>query len=136
MVTLTKPALLALLSALGAAAWKDQCESFTASIPNVVIKPTYYPAGALVNLTSPSSSVTTTKMPAFCSKYQNRISGSPLTRLLTGLALTITTNATSGNQALTEVWMPDDWNNRLLGFGNGGLSGGGMFSLCQLYRPV
>ncbi|KAI5451864.1 hypothetical protein NCC49_001166 [Naganishia albida] len=111
MVTLTKPALLALLSALGAAAWKDQCESFTASIPNVVIKPTYYPAGALVNLTSPSSSVTTTKMPAFCR-----------------LALTITTNATSGNQALTEVWMPDDWNNRLLGFGNGGLSGGVVYS--------
>lgn len=75
MVTLTKPALLALLSAVGAAAWKDQCESFTANIPNVVIKPTYYPAGALVNLTSPSSSVSTNKMPAFCSKSNLEWSG-------------------------------------------------------------
>ena len=66
MLALSTPVLVALLSALSAAAWKDQCESFTANIPNVVMKPSYYPAGALVNLTSPSSSVTTTKMPAFC----------------------------------------------------------------------
>lgn len=71
MVTTTKPALLALLAGLavtGATAWKDQCEGFTATIPNVVMKSTYYSAGALVNLTSPASTVFSTNLPAFCRK--------------------------------------------------------------------
>ncbi|GHJ85204.1 hypothetical protein NliqN6_1606 [Naganishia liquefaciens] len=111
MLFLSRSALLAIFGVISAAAWKDHCEKFTASIPNVVLEATYYAPGALVNLTSPSSAVLTTKLPAFCR-----------------LALTITTNTTSGNQALTEVWMPDDWNARLLGFGNGGLSGGVVYS--------
>lgn len=126
MVT-SKPAFLALLTGAvtGAAAWKDQCEGFTATLPNVVFNATYYPAGALVNLTSPASTVSTRSLPAFCS--ESRRSSLIFRRLsaVPGLALTITTNVTSGNQALTEVWMPDGWNNRLLGVGNGGLSGGG-----------
>lgn len=71
MIIATKPALLALLAGVavtGAAAWKDQCESFTITIPNVVSKSTYYPAGALVNLTSPASTILSTTLPAFCSE--------------------------------------------------------------------
>lgn len=130
MFDLRTPALVALLGALGAAAWKDQCEGFTATIPDVVMKSSYYPAGALVNLTSPSSSVTTTKMPAFCRESRIFCRHSHFNDSLAGLELTITTNSTSGNKALTEVWMPDGWNSRLLGFGNGGLSGGGKL-YCQ-----
>ncbi|KAI5451863.1 hypothetical protein NCC49_001165 [Naganishia albida] len=44
-----KPAFIALLAGAitGVAAWKDQGESFTASLPNVAFNATYYPAGAL-----------------------------------------------------------------------------------------
>lgn len=66
MPSITNAAFVALVAAVGATAWKDQCEGFKANLPNVVIKPTYYPAGALVNLTSPSSTVNTNTMPAFC----------------------------------------------------------------------
>jgi feruloyl esterase len=125
MFDLKTTTLVAVLSALGAAAWKDQCEGFSANIPDVVMKSSYYPAGALVNLTSPSSSVTTTKMPAFCRESRISCCQYHFTDIFAGLELTITTNTTSGNKALTEVWMPDGWNSRLLGFGNGGLSGGG-----------
>jgi hypothetical protein len=110
MLGLPKIALLATVTAIGAAAWKDQCEGFTASLPDVELKSTYYPAGALVNLTSPSSRLSRTSLPAFCRKFPP--AGYPQLLLdalyRIGLALTITTNTTSGNKALTEVWMPDD----------------------------
>ena len=35
------------------------------------------------------------------------------------------TLSTAGSFALTEVWLPDDWNGRVLTVGNGGLAGGG-----------
>lgn len=111
------PAFIALLAGAitGVAAWKDQCESFTASLSNVAFNTTYYPAGALVNLTSPSSTVSATKLPAFCVKALGLPRSNPHVMLIsnTGLTLTITTDVTSGNQALTAVWMSDDWNNRL-----------------------
>jgi hypothetical protein len=66
MLNLSKPALVALLVAMGTAAWQDKCESFTATLPTVAIKPTYYPDGALVNLTSPSSMLLSSDLPAFC----------------------------------------------------------------------
>jgi hypothetical protein len=69
MPSITNAALIGLVAAISANAWKDQCEGFKANIPNVVMKSTYYPAGALVNLTSPSSAVNTNTMPAFCRKY-------------------------------------------------------------------
>lgn len=91
------------------------CNNFTlpANLTGVTIAvKQYFPAGALVNFTSNASSITTTNLTAFCR-----------------LALLITTNATSGNYANTEVWLPDAWNNRLLGFGNGGWNGG-IFPSC------
>lgn len=69
MLNLSKSAPVALLVAMGAAAWQDRCESFTATLPNVAIKPTYYPEGALVNLTSPSSMLLSSDLPAFCREF-------------------------------------------------------------------
>lgn len=73
MLNLNKPALVALLSAVSAAAWKDMCEGFTASLPNVKIQPTYYPAGALVNVSSPADVLVSSNLPAFCRKFLERM---------------------------------------------------------------
>ena len=109
------PFLLAALT--GAAAWKDQCEQFTVkSLEGVqLVKAVYYDAGALVNLTTPLQSITTSQLPAFCR-----------------LQLNLTTNAVTGKAAYSELWLPDGWNSRTLGFGNGGWSGGGMSSVHPL----
>lgn len=89
--------------------WKEQCEGFkTDSIANVKdFTPTYYPAGSLVNVTSPWSTLTTTELPAFCR-----------------LKLNVLTNPATGKTASSELWLPDDWNTRMLAFGGGGWSGG------------
>ena len=107
--TVTLPFLLAAIA--GAAAWKDQCEQFTVkSLDGVqLVKAVYYDAGALVNLTTPLQSITTSQLPAFCR-----------------LQLNLTTNPATGKAAYSELWLPDGWNSRTLGFGNGGWSGGGM----------
>ncbi|KAH9945412.1 feruloyl esterase-like protein [Epithele typhae] len=68
---------------------------------------TYFTANALVNISNVYSSINVSSLPAFCR-----------------LELTITTNTTAGSFALTEVWLPDVWNNRMLTLGNGGLAGG------------
>jgi feruloyl esterase len=90
--------------------WKEQCEEFKAdSIANLKdFTPTYHPAGSLVNVTSPWSTLTTTELPAFCRFKFN-----------------VVTNPTTGKTAGSELWLPDDWNSRMLGFGGGGWSGGG-----------
>ncbi|KAH9948592.1 feruloyl esterase-like protein [Amylocystis lapponica] len=67
----------------------------------------YYPANTSVNLTTGFQSIDVDNLPAFCR-----------------VQLVITTNATSGSFCDTEVWLPDEWNNRVLAFGNGGFSGG------------
>jgi feruloyl esterase len=105
----TLPFFLAALA--GAAAWKDQCENFTVkSLDGVrLVKAIYYDAGALVNVTTPLQSISTSTLPAFCR-----------------LQLNLTTNAATGKAAYSELWLPDGWNSRTLGFGNGGWSGGGM----------
>lgn len=107
--TVTLPFLLAAIA--GAAAWKDECEQFTVkSLDGVqLVKAVYYDAGALVNLTTPLQSITTSQLPAFCR-----------------LQLNLTTNPATGKAAYSELWLPDGWNSRTLGFGNGGWSGGGM----------
>jgi hypothetical protein len=40
-----------------------------------------------------------------------------------GVSLRITTNSTANSSANSEVFLPDDWNARVLGTGNGGLNG-------------
>ncbi len=89
---------------------KVACTQFSPSnIPNVALTAaTYFPAHARVDITNVFSSINTTDLPAFCR-----------------VELKITTNATAGSFANTEVWLPDDWNGRSLTVGNGGLGGGG-----------
>lgn len=103
---------LVLLAATSAAAWRDQCEKFTVQSPNGIqlVKATYYDANVLVNITTPLQSITSSKLPAFCR-----------------LQLNLTTNAATGKHAYSELWLPDAWNSRTLGFGNGGWSGGGQW---------
>jgi hypothetical protein len=102
---------LLLLGATGTAAWKDQCEKFAIeSLDGVqLIKALYYDANAFVNLTTPYQSISTSALPAFCR-----------------LQLNLTTNPVTGKTAYSELWLPDAWNTRTLGFGNGGWSGGGI----------
>jgi hypothetical protein len=54
--------------------------------------------------------VNTTALPGFCR-----------------LVLRIVTNPGKGKDAGAELWLPDEWNERLLGFGNGGWGGGGEY---------
>ncbi|KAK4052359.1 hypothetical protein OIV83_002161 [Microbotryomycetes sp. JL201] len=73
---------------------------------------TWVPANTFLNLTSGSGSLLSSSMPAFCR-----------------LQLTIHTNRDTGNYANMEVWLPENkaWNGRVLGVGQGGMSGGIQF---------
>ncbi|TBU50404.1 feruloyl esterase-like protein [Dichomitus squalens] len=109
--------LLSLLALLGFAAAvvavrdsPSACSAFKpTNITNVALTnlPTYFSANASVNISNEYSSIDVSNLPAFCR-----------------VELTITTNTTAGSFALTEVWLPDDWNGRVLTLGNGGLAGG------------
>ena len=109
------PIRLALLGLAAAAAVvrgsPSACSAFKPNnITNVELTnpPTHFAAKALVNISNEYSSIDVSNLPAFCR-----------------VELTITTNTTAGSFALTEVWLPDDWNGRVLTVGNGGLAGGG-----------
>ncbi|KII91121.1 hypothetical protein PLICRDRAFT_680308 [Plicaturopsis crispa FD-325 SS-3] len=90
---------------------KSHCLSFSVTDPSLnattLAGTTYYAKGDLVNLTSYGGTTTSNNLAAFCR-----------------LELTINTNSTANSSAKTELWLPDDWNSRLLGVGNGGWSGG------------
>lgn len=109
-------ALLALVIAIasGVSAWEEQCRSFQANSVAIVknLQPTYYPAGSLVNVTSPWSTLTASDLPAFCR-----------------LQFELFTNPETGKTAAAELWLPDGWNTRMLAFGGGGWSGGGKSSV-------
>ncbi|KAI0819411.1 feruloyl esterase-like protein [Trametes gibbosa] len=118
MVVLTSLALLVANAAvvLGdttARGSKAACTQFSLShLPDVsLVAATYFPAHARVDITNLLSRINTTDLPAFCR-----------------VELKITTNATAGSFANTEVWLPDDWNGRTLTIGNGGLGGGVLVS--------
>ena len=109
-----KLSLLAALSfvlgatAIGGTGSEEACTQFKLNIPNVLLNATtHFPANASIALFTPQSSLVTSALPAFCR-----------------LQLVITTNATAGSSALTEIWLPDAWNGRSLAVGNGGFSGG------------
>ncbi|OSD01459.1 feruloyl esterase-like protein [Trametes coccinea BRFM310] len=68
---------------------------------------TYFPANARVDITNIFSSINASDLPAFCR-----------------VELVVVTNATAGSFANTEVWLPDDWNGRIVTIGNGGFGGG------------
>lgn len=91
------------------AAWKDECASFASSYTSDtsrIVATSYYPAGAFVNLTNFAGPVSNSSLPDFCR-----------------VQLNITTNPETGSSAATEVWLPDAWNSRLMGLGNGGYFG-------------
>ncbi|KII92403.1 hypothetical protein PLICRDRAFT_133973 [Plicaturopsis crispa FD-325 SS-3] len=92
---------------------KSRCSSFKLSnlSDTALTAATYYAHGDLVNLTSSGGYVTSNDLVSFCR-----------------LQLTITTNSTANSSAHTELWLPDAWNSRLLGVGNGGFSGGVVYS--------
>ncbi|KAJ9117539.1 hypothetical protein QFC22_004389 [Naganishia vaughanmartiniae] len=102
-------------------AWQQQCESFTADSATSVkdLATIYYPAGCLVNVTSPWSTLTTTGLPAFCR-----------------LKFDVLTNPATGKTAGAELWLPDDWNSRMLAFGGGGWSGGGKYTTRKTVSAV
>ncbi|KAI0642639.1 feruloyl esterase-like protein [Trametes meyenii] len=104
---------LALLSgvalALAADDLRTSCARFAPrDIPGVaVVATTHFAAHARVDISNIFSSINATDLPAFCR-----------------VELVVTTNATGGSFANTEVWLPDDWNGRVLTIGNGGFGGG------------
>lgn len=89
---------------------KAACAQFSPSnISDVTLTAaTYFHAHARVDISNVFSSINTTDLPAFCR-----------------VELKIITNATAGSFAVTEVWLPDAWNGRVVTVGNGGLGGGG-----------
>ncbi|KAI0078830.1 feruloyl esterase-like protein [Panus rudis PR-1116 ss-1] len=99
---------LSTLGAVSADSGEVVCRSFHHITDNVqVVSSTFYPAGSLVNISNAFQSIDTTTLPAFCR-----------------VQLAITTNATAGSIARTEVWLPEAWNGRFLTIGNAGFSGG------------
>lgn len=104
--------LLALLlhstTCLGQAG-QSGCLSFTlGDLSNVTLsRATYYAANTTVNSTNLWQSIDVDNLPAFCR-----------------LELSITTNSTADSSCVTEIWLPDSWNGRVLTVGNGGYAGG------------
>ena len=85
------------------------CSSFKFESSNSKsISSTYFKAGARVNISNLFQAIDTDILPEFCRIQVN-----------------ITTNATADSIAAAEVWLPSDWNGRILAIGNGALAGGG-----------
>ncbi|EED82141.1 feruloyl esterase-like protein [Postia placenta Mad-698-R] len=111
--------LLALLlhstTCLGQAG-QSGCLSFTlGDLSNVTLsRATYYAANTTVNSTNLWQSIDVDNLPAFCR-----------------LELSITTNSTADSSCVTEIWLPDSWNGRILTVGNGGYAGGGASLTCS-----
>ena len=89
---------------------KTLCDSFGIKdiADTAILRTTHFGINETVNITNLFSSISTSSLPAFCR-----------------VELIVTTNATAGSFAITEVWLPDDWNGRTLSLGNGGFAGGG-----------
>jgi hypothetical protein len=105
-------------AAMPSLAWQQQCQELTADLTTSVrdVSTHYYPVRSFINVTSPWSTLTTTNLPAFCR-----------------LIFNVLTNPVTGKTAGAELWLPDDWNTRMLAFEGGGWSGGG---LCILVLVV
>ena len=88
------------------------CASFELSgVDNAVVTGrTFYNTGANVTIANTYDAVSTTDLPAFCR-----------------IQLVVTTNSTANSSAQAEVWLPQQWNDRLLMVGNGGFGGGGQY---------
>ena len=87
----------------------EDCSSFMfESNASSFIASTYYEAGEHVNISNLFQAIDTDILPELCRIQVN-----------------ITTNATADSIAAAEVWLPSDWNGRILAIGNGALAGGG-----------
>ncbi|CAL1716111.1 unnamed protein product [Somion occarium] len=87
-----------------------RCGSFAlrgSAVNAIVTNTTFYRANDTVAITNPFSSIDVNNLPAFCR-----------------VELSITTNTTANSTAHADVWLPESWNGRFLGFGNGGFGGG------------
>ena len=73
------------------------------------ISSTYYEAGEYVNISNLFQSINAVALPSFCR-----------------VQLNITTNSTVNSVAAAEVWLPSEWDGRILAVGNGAFAGGGM----------
>ncbi|KAI0076169.1 feruloyl esterase-like protein [Panus rudis PR-1116 ss-1] len=88
----------------------SRCASFKlprSSVDATLTKTTFFPENATVDITNPFSSINTNTLPAFCR-----------------VEVAITTNSTANSTAHAELWLPESFNGRFLGFGNGGFGGG------------
>lgn len=104
------------LRAAAASGSAEACSAFNFTLSDVALNgTTYFVANATVAFETPLSSIYASDLPAFCR-----------------LQLVITTNATAGSTAQTELWLPDDWNGRSLTVGNGGWSGGSTSQFCTI----
>ena len=85
------------------------CSSFKFESSNSKsISSTYFEAGAHVNISNLFQAIDTDTLPEFCRVQVN-----------------ITTNVTANSIAAAEVWLPSEWNGRILAIGDGALAGGG-----------
>lgn len=121
--------------------YKAKCQAFRISNIESVIQredSIYYPAGAKINITGLQSSLVASDLPSFCSEFQqdNQLESSLVTKELfflsifacracSGVKLQVYTDSSAPEQyANTEVWLPDEYNGRFSGLGNGGFGGG------------
>lgn len=97
----------------------SKCSSFQTKIGNVTqVATTHFAAGA--NVTIPGGGVSTTQLPAFCRTFLPSFFVRLTHCRFAGVQLLIFTDPVANQFANTEVWLPDNWNNRFLGIGNGG----------------
>lgn len=99
--------LLLLTAATHAVDQKCALFTFESDITKLIAS-NFFEAGAHVNISTPYEAIDINTLPAFCR-----------------VQVEITTNATANSTALTEVWLPTDWNGRFLTIGNSGFSGSG-----------
>ena len=98
MLEILKQILFLLCSSAVQGFLNEDCSSFMfESDISSVISSTYYEAGEHVNISNLFQSINTIALPSFCR-----------------VRLNITTNSTANSVAAAEVWLPSEWDGRIL----------------------